>query len=322
MKNFNPIFKEKKVIITGASGFIGSHLSIKMELLGARVYCLVRKKSNIHRLQSIINKVRIIEIDLLNPKDVELLISEIKPNYIFHFAIPSHALLKNTSDLQTQINVTNGHLINLFQSIENKNIKLDSFIHACSGSVYKYDKHNFVLNESTLLSPNTLRGMLKLSQRNLCLFLGKSHKINVKLARIFRAYGPLETNKKLITKSLDSEKNNIPISLGNDKFKRDYIFIDDLIDGILKLALSNLPSGTEMNFGSNSQFSAYEIVSRIEGVLGRKIPKKLNAYPKNLYDQGDFIADCSLAKEKLGWYPMTSIEDGLRQTIDWYRKQH
>ncbi len=83
-------------------------------------------------------------------------------------------------------------------------------------------------------------------------------------------------------------------------FIRDYIFIDDLINGILMLTLSNLSSGTEMNFGSNLNYSASDIVSRLERILGLNIPKKLNAYPKNSYDQGDIMAESIAAGQQWG----------------------
>jgi len=322
MNNSDDFFYGKKVIITGASGFIGSHLSRELMYKGAKVYAFVRKQSDLWRLKSIFGKIEIIEVDLLNFKNTHKLIDKIRPNYIFHFAIPSHTLLRDALDLRRQIDITNGHLINLFQSIELSNIKLNGFIHACSGSVYEWNKHHFVLTESTPLQPSTLRGMLKLSQRNLCLYLSKNDNIPIKLARIFRAYGPWETPSKLIVKALDSERLKTPILLGNDEYKRDYIFIKDLIDGILALTKSNMPSGTEMNFGSNFQYNPSEIVTKIEQILGNEIPKSLNTYPKNLYDKGDFIADCSLAKKKLGWLPTTEIEKGLKATISWYKNQY
>lgn len=322
MNDFDNFFFGKKVMITGSSGFIGSHLSKKLLHKGAEVHPLVRKESNLWRLESILDKIEIIEIDLLNLKSVQKLIGTIKPNYIFHFAIPPHSLLQNKNDLDRQIDITNHHLINLFASIKSQNIKLDAFIHACSGAVYQWKPDCFVLNELTPLLPETLRGKLKLSQRNLCLELGKTHDIPVKLARIFRAYGPWEVKSKLIIKALDAERTKTPIPIGSNLFKRDYIFINDLIDGILRLTKSILPSGTEMNFGSSLQYNASEIIFEMEQILGSQIPKHIGAYPKNLYDRGNFIADCSLAKQKLDWQPKTSINQGLKETITWYKNQH
>lgn len=322
MNNLNSFFNGKQVLITGASGFIGSHLSKELLSRGAKVNALVRKQSNLWRLQEIEKEINIAEVDLLDLKAVKEVIGVSKPQYIFHFAIPSHSLLRNVNDLAEQINITNGHLINLFQSIKDQNIKLDSFIHACSGSVYRRSDQNYSLNELTPLEPATLRGMLKLSQRNICNYLGRSYSIPVRFARIFRAYGSWEESSKLIIKALDANRNNTPISLGNNKFKRDYIFIDDLVQGILMLAMSDLPNGVEMNFGSGIQYNASEIVSLLEQILGHEIPKQQNEYPQNLYDQSNFAADCSFAKQVLGWKPSISIQNGLKETVNWYKKHY
>lgn len=322
MSDLNNFYEGKTVIITGSSGFIGSHLAKELLIKGAKVNALVRNKSDLWRLKAIAGNIEIVEVDLLHSKRVDNLLGIIKPNYIFHFAIPPNSLLQNESDLRWQINITNAHLSNLFQSIQNQNFKLNSFFHACSGSVYKWDPEHFLLSESTALEPTTLRGKLKLSQRNFCLYLGKTYNTQVKIARIFRAYGPQEVGSKLIVKALEAARTKLPISIGNDEFKRDYIFIDDLINGILMLTLSNLSSGTEMNFGSNLNYSASDIVSRLERILGLNIPKKLNAYPKNSYDQGDIMADFSLAKQQLGWVPNINIDAGLRKTVNWYKNIH
>ena len=312
-------FKRRDVIITGGTGFIGSHLSRVLLKYEAKVHVLVRKESDLWRLKDIEGNINILDVNMLDSEAVNQLISVVKPTYIFHCAIPPHSLLRDPHDLIDQIDITSRHLINIFQSIKSQKPELISFVHACSGAVYEWNKENYILSESTPLKPSTLRGMLKLNERNLCLYFGRAYKIPVRLARVFRAYGPWENKSKLIVKSLEAARTKTAIPLGSDTYKRDYIYIDDLINGILKLATRDLPSGVEMNFGSNSHYSASEIVEYLEEISGIKIPKSLKEYRKNFYDQGNFIANCSFAKRELGWESVTDIHEGLRATLKWYK---
>lgn len=319
MGDLNNFYNGKPVIVTGASGFIGSHVCKQLISLGASVKAFVQTKSNLWRLDSVKDDVDVIPIDMMDDVTVGNLIALIRPEYIFHFAIPPHSKLRSEDDLDIQTEITSAHLVHIFEAIERHYVPLKAFVHACSGAIYQWDNQHFVLNEKTPLKPSTLRGMLKLSQRNLCLELAKKHHVDVKLARIFRAYGPWEVNSKLIVKALDATRENTPIPLGSDDFKRDYIYINDLVDGILSLGASNLPTGIEMNFGSSTQYTAREIIEQMEDILGREIPKQLGAYAKNAYDQGNFVADCNLAKDKIGWEPKVGIKEGLKETVEWYK---
>lgn len=315
-------FERKDIIVTGGTGFIGSNLIRILISFNANVHLLIRNKSNLWRLEDIKKFIHIIKIDLLDLHALSKIIGKINPQYIFHFAFPSNDLLQSPFDFQRQLDLTSGHLLNLLQSISSTQGNLKSFIHACSSTLYQWSEERYRLNENTPFDPYTLRGMLKLNERNICQYFSRNHGLPIKLARIFRAYGPWEINHKLIISALDAARNNNPIPLANNRYKRDYIFTNDLVKGILLLANSKLHPGTEMNFGSNSQFSAFEIVKILEEILEIEIPKTLNSYPKNPYDKGNFIADITFAKEMLNWQPKFSIREGLQITVDWYKEYY
>lgn len=321
MIDLNNFYKGKRVLVTGATGFVGSYLCKELVKKDCIVTGLVQEQSNLWRLNQVLHKINIESIDLSELNDVKSVFTKNKPDMVFHFAIPPHELLQNETDLEKQITITGIHLKNLFQSINSEMLGKTKFIHACSGAIYKWSSDNYILRESTQIQPTTLRGKLKSEQRETCLRLSHDFGIDVLIARIFRAYGPWEINSKLIVKALECYKKGEPISLGSDRYKRDYIYVGDLVNGILMLGASNQESGTEMNFGSSEQYSSGEIVELLEGELGVKIPKLINAYPKNNYDQGNFIADCKKANDLLGWESKVSIEEGLKETVSWFLGQ-
>ena len=204
------------MIITGGAGFIGSHLSRVLSKYEANVHALVRKDSDLWRLKDIEGNINILEVDMLDSEAFNQLIGVVKPNYIFHFAIPPHSLLRGPYDLRNQLDITSRHLINIFQSIKSQKPELISFVHACSGAIYEWSEQNYILRENTPRRPSTLRGLLKLNERNLCLYFGKNYKVPVRLARVFRAYGPWENKSKLIVKSLEAARTKTAIPLGNN----------------------------------------------------------------------------------------------------------
>jgi len=312
-------FERKDIIVTGGTGFIGSSLIRRLISFDAIVHVLIRNNSNLWRLENIKQFIHIIKVDLLDLPSLSKIITKINPQYIFHFAFPSNDILQNPFDFQTQLDQTSRHLINLLQSISSKQSNLKSFIHTCSSTIYQWSEERYRLSENTPFDPSSLRGMLKLNERNICQYFSRTHVVPIKLARIFRAFGPWDINNKLIISALDAARNSTPIRLGNNRYKRDYIFTSDLVNGILLLANSDLPPGTEMNFGGGSQHSALEIVKILEDILEVEIPKILNSYPKNPLDKGDFTADISFAKKMLNWRPEFSIPQGLKITVDWYK---
>lgn len=319
MNSLKEDFSGKVVVVTGASGFIGAHLCRVLASYGANVIALVRFESNVWRLQPILSDIEVFKIDMLDANAIKDLFYNYSPRFLFHFAIPGHGALRDEHDLTKQKNITTTHLENLFNAIIESQIPLEAFVHACSGSIYKWDEAKPRVKEETPLSPATLRGKLKLTQRNVCLELAQKHGLSVKLARIFRVYGPMEVETKLITKALDAVHYNRPLPLGDAKFKRDYIYVDDLIQGLLLLANKKSDLPLELNFGGENQYSAVDIIHTMEGIMSVSVQKQLDAYPKNLFDQGGHVADCSKARQVLGWKPNTTLEKGLTHTIDWYK---
>ena len=314
------LLRSTNIVITGASGFIGANLCNYLTNYDTNVFAFIREQSSCWRLNEKNDKINIIRINFSDKLLLKNVISEISPNFIFHFAIPPHSKLITEKDLQDQKEITSQHLNNLFYACYNLEKPLTSFIHACSGSVYKWSDGDNILKESSDFVPATLRGKLKLHQLNVAKELATKSKVHLRIARIFRAYGPYEDSHKLIVKALDAWSRNVKISLGENQFKRDYIYIDDLLDGLILLATSELPSHTEINFGSGLQYNPVEIINTLEEVLNESISKSLNSYAKNKYDQGEFSVDISQALNLLNWTPATSLKEGLSKTVQWYIK--
>lgn len=307
-----------KVLVLGGTGFIGSNLVHKLHSFDCELYLLARQESNFNNLESIIDEIEIRFNDLSSGVEVDQIIEEIMPDYIFNLAQPGYQNLGDSLVFSTQINETTSLTYNLLNALVKYQTNLKSYVHACSSTVYHWSPELHVLSEETPLLPSTLRGLIKLNERNIYKFFASQYNVPIRIGRVFRAYGPYDHDYKLIVKALKSTPSN-PIAIGKEEFKRDYIFVEDLIDGFLMLATSDVPSGIEVNFGSGDQYSAIEIIRMMENILSKEIPKTMD-YQPNVFDRGNYLADIGLAKNLLDWTPRTNIREGLLKTIDWFQK--
>ncbi|WP_422358878.1 NAD-dependent epimerase/dehydratase family protein [Reichenbachiella sp.] len=313
--NMFSAFKKKNVLITGISGFIGSSIAKRLLDHGVQVSGTIRASSQLDKLKEVENEIDFHVLDLENEKEVENLFQKVAPDYIIHAAQPSAYDLDRSSALQHQLNTTSKIAINLLESVRKHSPK--RMVHCCGSAIYGR-KNTSPFSENQELKADSARGLVKLQERNLMRYYAHKYDVPVTLARIFRAYGPWDSHKKLIIKSIKAIKNDASIPLSSAPFMRDFIFIDDLVEGIMRMCLSDLPNGTELNLGSGHQYSAKEIVEEIEKLMGKKMNTSEASFPANFLDKLAYQADLNHIAKVLNWKPRTSVTDGLRKTIDWY----
>lgn len=307
----------EKVLITGASGFIGSNLVRKIKAEGGDPYSVVRSLTSSSKIEMLKKHSTPIVVDLKDYDQVKEMIKASKPAYIIHAAQPPAP--KELTDYTVAIFETTKNITNLLRAIAEINPAI-RFVHTCSSMIYAWTPSKYILKENTRFDPTSMRGMLKLNERNICQYFHQQFGLDIRLARIFRAYGPQDSNKKLIMKAIEALDMELEIAVGSNKYKRDYLHIDDLCEGILRLATLSDGKWHEVNLGSGTCYGPEDIVAAIEEVAGKRIKRSEVDYTPNMYDLGRIEADIELAETLLGWKPKISIEDGLMKTMQWYKE--
>jgi nucleoside-diphosphate-sugar epimerase len=304
----------KKVLITGVNGFVGSSLAKGFLAQGSSVHGTLRKTSNTEKFEKFQSRVNFHVLDLESKDETQDLFKIVRPDFVVHTAQPIAYELNSPDAVQTHIVRTGRMATNILESaLVVSPLKI---VHCCSSSLYGARNHSPFSEDQELL-PDSALGAVKLNQRNIFKSYADQHGLPIVLARIFRVYGPHDSDRKLILKALHARQHDVPLSLSEGPFKRDFIYIDDLVEAIFLMCITPTDPGLELNLGSGTQHSAAEIIELMNEILGSEIPVSATSYYVNALDKLSYQADMSRTKKILGWQPRTSIREGLRRTIEW-----
>tara|TARA_X000000368_G_C23015852_1_gene705660 strand:+ start:595 stop:1578 length:984 start_codon:yes stop_codon:yes gene_type:complete len=302
-----------KSIITGGAGFIGSHLSEKLILLGHKVVVIdnfiVGKKSNIKNIKG---RIKIVKKDIRNYDSIKNLFKNV--DYVFHLAaladiVPS---IENPDDYYST-NVQGTYNV-LKASVKNK---VKRFIYSASSSCYGIPK-KYPTPENEKISPEYPYALTKRMGEELVVHFSKVYKLNTTSLRFFNVYGPRArtsgTYGAVFGVFLAQKMAKKPFTIvGNGKQRRDFTYVADIIDSIIKTSKRKNLSGKIFNVGSGKTVSINKIAKLLGG---RKV-----FIPKRPGEPDVTFADIRKIKKEVNWKPRISIEKGvniiLKSINDW-----
>ena len=314
--------KGRKVLVTGAGGFIGSHLTERLLELGASVKVFVRYNSRqeLGMLSHIPDK-KLKEIDVVfgDLRDYNAVESALKgTDIVFHLgaliAIPYSYM--NPRDV-VETNVM-GTLNILLASKANKKTK--KIIHTSTSEVYGTGL-KIPMDEKHPLQAQSPYSASKIGADKIAESFYDSYNMPIVTIRPFNTYGPRQSLRAVIPTIISQAllKNNI--ELGSLAPRRDFTFVKDTVEGFVKIAQSDNVFGRTINIGSNREVSIGELVDKIAKIIGRDVHvavSKERTRPK-LSEVMILKADNALAKKLIGWKPSVSLDDGLEMTIEWFK---
>lgn len=299
-------FKDKKVLITGITGFVGSHLAKRLETLGARVYGISRTTEG----------ENMIKANISNFSAVNKFMRNSRINICYHLAGESLVESGQKDPYNTfKINIE-GALSILESARKNK---LEKVIIASTSHVYGDNKLPYLEEYSPKPSRpyETSKACVDLIAQS----YAESFNLPVLIPRFVNIYGPGDLNfTRLIPKTMKAVLSGISPQMWGGTAIRDYLFIDDVIDAYLLLAKAEIRKIDEngvFNFGGGSIISVEDLIKKIINLSGKKIEiKKVSDEREG--EIGSQYISFGKATKLLGWKPKINLDEGLKKTFLWY----
>ena len=309
-----------KVLVTGAAGFIGSHAAERLHQEGFEVigldnfsdyYDVALKEKNAKALAEL--GIEVLKTDLRDEKTYRNLAPAF--DFIIHFAGQPGISSKNSFEDYFSNNVlATQQLI----SFAEKNENLKHFFNISTSSVYGLEA---TFPETVAPKPASWYGVSKLAAEQLVLAKSREQVLKASSLRLFSVYGPRERPEKLYSKLIACGiKNEVfPIFEGSEKHLRSFTYVGDIVEGVLKAVKQHeLLDGEIINLGAEEEHKTQEGIEIVEEILDTKI--NLEVVPRRQGDQSRTLANIQKAKKILGYQPETSLREGLRLQVEWYKK--
>jgi len=313
----------KTFLITGGAGFIGSHLIDNLINQGHKIICVdtfndyynprIKENNTKHHLSN--PNFKLYKVDIRDFKSLEEIFNKNKIDTIVHLAARGGVRPSLEQPvLYTEVNI-NG-TVNLLELAKLHDIK--KFIFASSSSVYGSQKKGPFTENMNISKPISPYAATKAAGEQLCHVYSHLYKIQINCLRFFTVYGPRQRPDLAIYKFSKLIINDKPIPVyGDGTTKRDYTYIDDIIQGIVAAIDYNKTPFEIFNLGESQTVQLNYLIELLEEDIGKKAIINRQSLQKG--DVPLTFADISKAKKLLNYNPQTKIEEGIKKFVDWIK---
>ena len=303
------------IAVTGATGFIASHLVPQLVAAGCQPILLSRSwNENVH-FAALREHVRWVEMDFSKRDSFQQMLEKEKPATLFHLA---GVRGRSDGDEAVRCDEINFHAtVSLLEAAMLAGVRRIVII----GSSEEYGNQSGPLHEGLSLRPATRYGVSKAKATSRALEMHSRDGCPVVVLRPFSVYGPAQPSDMFVAEAVDCAVQTLPFKMSRGEQKRDLVFVADVVRALINAAEAPGIEGRVINLGTGKAHRLRDVAERIWKLSETQAPLLIgarHAAPEKLYDTW---ADITLARRLLGWEPMIDLDTGLRQTIGWAREQ-
>jgi len=316
---------QKKVLITGASGFAGYHLiKYLISKKDEKIYGTYLEDSSKERLDEFKEELTLEKIDLSKKETVYSLIEKIKPDKIYHLAAFTVPSLSFDSPLEVITNNVSSEL-NILESLRKQKLFKTRVLITSSADVYgKVKKEDIPINENTPLNPVNPYAVSKIAQDFLALQYFLAYGIESIRVRPFNHIGPgqgpnfvvASFSKKIA--EIEKGKRERVINVGNLEAKRDFTDVEDMVRAY-DLILEKGKAGDVYNIGSGKAYKIKDILDKLLSFSKKEIKIEVDKALFRPVDEPELRCDYEKLKKLTNWEPLIPIDKTLRETLDYWR---
>lgn len=315
-------YSKKRVLVTGADGFMGSHLVERLLGEGAKVTVYVRGNSTIGTTQYALRNIKHLEAEVegiltgnIASLDAAELVIKNKPEIIFHLAADAYVPNSFTHPIEVMETNVVGTLNMLHAVKECRSAK--RIVCTSSSEIYGMTLGGSI-DEEHPLYPSSPYAASKVAADRYAYAYWNTYRLPIAIIRPFNTYGPRHTYD-VIPKFIELALRNRPLTVhGTGKQLRDFTYVDDMIDAFMIMGSHKNAIGKAVNFGTGKAITINYIARKIKEISGSG--SKIAHTAERMAQVTKLLCNYSLAKKLFGWKPKVFIDEGLRRNIEWARK--
>jgi len=299
----------KKVLVTGANGFIGRHCLPLLTQNGYEVHAIYLDKAKLD-----FPDVHWHQADILHARETEKLVSFVKATHLLHLAwYTEHKKYWTASENHAWVGASFA-LVKAFNENGGKRAVI-----AGTCAEYDWEFQSRLSEDSTPLAPATIYGACRDELRKKIEEFSKESGLSSAWARIFFVYGPGEHPARLVSSVIASllQGKQVPCSKGEQE--RDFLFVEDVASAFVSILESDFKGA--INIGSGSSVQVKEVINIISNKIGRPDLIQFGRLATPANEPKLLVADASKIRNRLGWKPRYGLNQGMDKTIAWWKEQ-
>ncbi|WP_088228069.1 SDR family NAD(P)-dependent oxidoreductase [Desulfosporosinus sp. FKB] len=313
------MLEQKQVLVTGAGGFIGSHLTETLVKNGAKVRVFIRYNSrdgrgNLEDLDpKVLDEIEIVAGDL---RDADVIERSLKGcDTVFHLG----ALVGIPYSYKNPREVVETNIMGTFNVLTAaRDLGVSRIVHTSTSEVYGSARY-VPIDENHPLQGQSPYSASKIGADKLAESFYASYELPVVTVRPFNCYGPRQSARAVIPTLITQAMASKEIRLGNIETLRDFTYVTDTVEGFIRASQKQTALGKVINVGSGKEISIGELAHVIKKTLGSKanIVVDESRIRPSRSEVNRLLADNHLAREVLEWEPRVPLEDGIERTMEW-----